>query len=79
MEQKQWQNSFKFHIGVTMVMWKVNSKADGEYLEKLSGIVHLNSAMTIWDSIELGPRWSGFSAETQTGIPVTPLYNVDLP
>lgn len=79
MEQKQWQNSFKFHIGVTMVMWKVNSKTDGEYLEKLSGIVHLNSAMTIWDSIELGPRWSGFSAETQTGIPVTPLYNVDLP
>ena len=30
-----------------MVMWKVNSKTDGKYHEKHSGIVHLNPAMTM--------------------------------
>ena len=60
-------------------MWKVNSKTDGKYHEKRYGIVPLNPAMTVWDSIELEPRWSEFSAETQTGIPVTALSSVGLP
>lgn len=51
----------------------------GEYHEKLSGAVHLNYAVTVWDNPELGPKWSGFSNESLLGCPVTPLYSVDLP
>ena len=62
-----------------MVIWKVNLKRDGEYHEQRSGIVHLNSAMTVWDSPEMGPKWSVLSTEAHTGLPVTPLHSVDLP
>lgn len=41
----------------------------GEYHEKLSGAVHLNYAVTVWDNPELGPKWSGFSNESLSWMP----------